>query len=106
MLFIASRSVRVVTCQSRCTASVNEALSTASDPLRAGLRPVEALGRYAVDFNHGPLACQPRQGLGGTQPHISKAKAPQPDRDVRFGVPNSGLPHIIVRAGQNIGVRE
>ena len=39
-----------------------------------------------MDFNHGPLACQPRQGLGGTQPHISKAKAPQPDRDVRFGV--------------------
>ena len=33
---------------------------------------------------------------------FSKAKAPQPDRDVHFGVPSSGLPHIIVRAGQSV----
>jgi len=33
---------------------------------------------------------------------LSKAKAPQPDRDVHFGAPNSGLQHIIVRSGQSV----
>jgi hypothetical protein len=33
---------------------------------------------------------------------FSKAKAPQPDRDVHFGAPNSGLQHIIVRSGQSV----
>ena len=31
-----------------------------------------------------------------------EAKAPQPDRDVHFGAPNSGLQHIIVRSGQSV----
>ena len=33
---------------------------------------------------------------------LSKAQAPQPDRDVHFGAPNSGLLHIIVRSGQSV----
>ena len=33
---------------------------------------------------------------------FSKAKAPQPDRDVHFGIPNSGLPHMMVRAGLSV----
>ncbi len=31
-----------------------------------------------------------------------EAKAPQPNHDVHYGAPNSGLPHIIVRAGESV----
>ena len=33
---------------------------------------------------------------------LSKAQAPQPDRDVHFGAPNSGLQRIIVRSGESV----
>jgi hypothetical protein len=31
-----------------------------------------------------------------------KAKAPQPNHDVHYGAPSSGLPHIIVRSGDSV----
>jgi hypothetical protein len=33
---------------------------------------------------------------------LPEAQAPQPDRNVHFGAPNSGLQHIIVRSGQSV----
>ena len=35
---------------------------------------------------------------------FSKAKAPQPDREVNFGAPDSGLPDIIVLSGEGVQV--